>query len=205
VLNALWKDDKGTKDLGPLTLQLSNAVKARLLRDNLFKHRAINDPKQLENGLRDYLLDFFTLILDEEAATKAGISSEFREEMVRSLVQFNQWKEDYKKREIRKNAEATVDRASGMIKSAAGMASGAMEALQDIPGALHSGRKGLANVWAAARRAVKRQKGDYSSQQGEPTHVEAQPWTGAFMFALGLGMVSRIVPLQILKSDADGV
>lgn len=194
MLNALWKDDKGTKDLGPLTLQLSNAVKACLLRENLFKNRAINDPKQLENGLRDYLLDFFTLILDEEAATKAGISSEFREAMVKSLVEFNQWKEDYQKREIKKNAQDTVDRASGMIKSAAGIASEAMEAVQDIPGAVHSGRKGLARVWAAARRAVRRQKGDYSSQQPEPVHVEAKPWTGAFMFALGLGMVSRIVP-----------
>ncbi|KAH7413881.1 hypothetical protein DE146DRAFT_731458 [Phaeosphaeria sp. MPI-PUGE-AT-0046c] len=193
MLNALWKDDTGTKDLGPLTLQLSNAVKARLLQENLFKHRAINDPKQLENGLRDYLLDFFTLILDEEAATKAGISNEFREAMVKSLIDFNQWKEDYQKREIRKNAEATVDKASAMIKSAAAMASGAMEGLSDIPGALHSGRKGLANVWSAARRAVKRQKGDYSSQQGEPTQIEAKPWTGAFMFALGLGMTAWYV------------
>lgn len=194
MLNALWKDDKGTKGLGPLTLQLSNAVKARLLRENLFKHRAINDPKQLENGLRDYLLDFFTLILDEEAATKAGISSEFREAMVKSLVEFNQWKEDYQKREIRKNAQVTVDRLSGMIKSAAGIASGAMEAAQDIPGVVHSGRKGLARVWAAARRAARGEKGDYSSQQPEPVDVKAKPWTGAFMFVLGLGMVSRIVP-----------
>ncbi|KAK1566174.1 uncharacterized protein LY79DRAFT_584964 [Colletotrichum navitas] len=95
MLNALWKDDKGTEDLGPLTLQLSNAVKACLLRENLFKHRAINDPKQLENSLRDYLLDFFTLILDEYAANRAGMSTEFREAMVESLVEFNQWKEGY--------------------------------------------------------------------------------------------------------------
>ncbi|KAH9222611.1 hypothetical protein DL95DRAFT_380942 [Leptodontidium sp. 2 PMI_412] len=199
MLNALWKDDKGTKDLGPLTLQLSNAVKARLLRENLFKHRATNDPKQLENGLRDYLLDFFTLILDEEAAIKAGISSEFREAMVKSLVEFNQWKEGYQKREIQKNAQATVDRASGMIMSAAAIASGTVESVQAIPGAVHSGRKGLARVWAAARRAVKGEKGDYSSKRpepgepSEPVYVEAQPWTGAFMFALGLGMTAWYV------------
>lgn len=204
MLNALWKDDKGTKDLGPLTLQLSNAVTARLLQDNLFKHRAINDPKQLENGLRDSLLDFFTLILDEQAATKAGMSSEFREAMVQSLVDFNKWKEGYQKREMRKNAEATVDKMSGMIKSAASIASGAMEGLSDIPGAVRSGRKGLANVWAAARRVVKGQKGDYSSQHGEPVHVEAKPWTGAFMFAFGLGMVILIVP-QTLDVKTDGV
>jgi hypothetical protein len=191
VLNALWRDDKGTKDLGPLTLQLSNAVKARLLQDNLFKHRAINDPKQLENGLRDYLLDFFTLMLDEEAAIKAGISNEFREAMVKSLKDFSQWKENYQKSEIRKKAQATVDRASAMIKSADSIASGL---------AGHSGRKGLARAWSAARRAVKGDlKGDYSSQQST-----GQPWTGALMFALGLGMVSRFAP-HILTPDADEV
>jgi hypothetical protein len=210
VLNALWKDNKGTKGLGPLTLQLSNTVKAQLLQENLFKHRAINNPKQLENGLCDYLLNFFTLIFDEEAVTKAGISSEFRDEMVKSLVAFNQWKDGFQKREVRKAAEATVDRASGMIKSAAGIASRAVEGVQAIPGAVHSGRKGLARVWAAARRAAKGEKGDYLSKQSKPgelvkpMHVEAQLWTGAFMFALRLGMVSRIMPL-ILDSDANGV
>lgn len=180
MLNALWRDDKGTKDLGPLTLRLCNAVKARLIQDNLFKHRAINDPKQLENGLRDYLLDFFTLILDEEAATKAGVSSEFRESMVKSLKVFNQWGENYQKNEIRKKDQGAVDRISGMIKNAAGFATG----LEMI-----SGRKGLARAWSAVRRAVKGEKGDYSSQQST-----GQPWMGALTFAIGLAMVSYKLP-----------
>ena len=187
MLNALWIDNAYDKDLGTLPQQLGKAVTASLHRQQLFKHRSIEDPKSLEDGIRDYLLGFFMIILDEAAATAAGIAGEFRKAMVEDMKKFCKWTDDYNKRSARQNAESMLAASSAAVKSAASYATGAAES----PQSFQTGVKGLARVFNSVRRAVLGIKGDYSGKGTEIPHgpIEPQPFTGALCFGLGLIMV----------------
>lgn len=158
------------------------------MKQNLFKNRCIDDPKQLETGIRDYLLELFTLLLDEAAAKAAGIAEDFRKAMVEEMKTYCQWKEDFAKRTARQNAEAMLASSSAVIKSAASYATSAAES----PETFRSGVRGAARVFNSIRRAVTGVKGDYSGQ-GSPPKIEARPGTGVLCFGLGMIMVSKNV------------
>ena len=166
-------------------MQLSTAVQASLHQQQMFKHRAIGDPVDLENGVRDYLLTLFELIFDEAKAIAAGFTNDFRKALVTSMGSFCGWGEKYRERTARQNAEAMLNNSSAMIKSAATYAT-SLEAPQE---AYQSGVKGVARIIQGIRRMVLGIKGDYSGR-GSPPAVEARPWAGGVCFLLGLGFVS---------------
>ncbi|KAL7946860.1 hypothetical protein V8C42DRAFT_364147 [Trichoderma barbatum] len=185
LLNALWRQDTGHEELGTMTQQLCNAVRASLRDQNLFKSRCIDDPKQLEDGIRDYLRELFILLLDEEAAKATGITADFRKAMIDSMKAHCKWDDDYAKRTARQNAEAMLLAASSAIKNAASYATSAAES----PETFRSGAKGVARFFNWFRRFRSGIKGDYTGI-GSPPEVkfEPRPGTGIICFGLGLAM-----------------
>lgn len=184
MLNALWRDDA---KLHTLALQLSDAVRASLMKQQLFKHRNIGDPKQLEDGVRDYLLSFFELVLDEAKAIAAGMDLTFRKSMIASMKSFCKWHDDFAKRTARQNAESMLAQSSAIIKSAANYATGVGES----PQTFRSGLKGIARMFQGIRRAINGVKGD-NPGQGPPPAIKPHPKTGALCFGLGLIMVREL-------------
>lgn len=170
-----------------MTQQLCNAVRASLRDQYLFKSRCIDDPKQLEDGIRDYLRELFILLLDEEAAKANGIAADFRKAMIDSMKAYCKWNDDYAKRTARQNAEAMLLAASSAIKSAASYATSATES----PETFRSGVKGIARFFNGFRRWLSGTKGDYTGT-GPPPEVtfEPRPGTGILCFGLGVVMVS---------------
>ncbi|KAF3918259.1 hypothetical protein ABW21_db0201477 [Orbilia brochopaga] len=94
VLNALWVDNSSSDamDGGKLAEKLSGMVHRRVREKNLFKYSLIQTPETLENGLRDNLASLLEILLDEKAASAAGMNPGVRKKLVDDLQRIADWR-----------------------------------------------------------------------------------------------------------------